>query len=101
MTANPAVVSDCHGACPLFAGDPFFRGGAVAGGINPDVRPDEAVVADGDIRLVQHREPEICEKVLPYPDVPAVVAEERLVYDGVIVAFSQYPVQHPVAFFRQ
>jgi hypothetical protein len=56
----------------------------------PTLGSDEAIVAKGDVGLVQDNEVEIREKSLAYADVLSIVAQERLVDKGVFVGLSQH-----------
>ena len=100
-TANPTVVADGDGLCPFLPRVAFRRVGAVTGGVDADVRADEAVIADGDEGLVKDGEAEVGKEAFAHTDVLAVVAVEWLVDEGVFVGLSEYALQKGVAFLQQ
>lgn len=100
-TANPTVVADGDGLCPFLPRVAFRRVGAVTGGVDADVRADEAVIADGDEGLVEDGEAEVGKEAFAHTDVLAVVAVEWLVDEGVFIGLSEYALQKGVAFLQQ
>ena len=83
---DPYVVADGDRLRPLFAGVPFDRVSAVTGCIDAYVRPDEAVVTDGDLCLVKNSEVEIGKETLADADLLAVIAIERLIDDDLLIS---------------
>ena len=58
----------------------------MAGGVDTDIRADEAVVADGNIGFVEDGEVEIGKESLAHTDLFAIITAEGLVDDEVVVA---------------
>ena len=83
---DPYIVADGNRLCPLVACIPFDWVSAMAGCIDAYVRPNEAVVTDGDLSLVKHGEMEIGKETLAHADLLAVVAIERLIDDDLVVS---------------
>ena len=67
----------------------------MAGSVDADMRPDKAVVANGNESLVKHGEAEIGKETLANPHVLAVIAIKRLVDEDVFVAdASKQSLEH-------
>ena len=98
--AYPHIVADGHRLCPFAAAVPFHRVRAVAGGVDADIRADEAVVAYRYWGLVKYREIEIGEETFPHADLLPVIAVKRLVYNDIIVSdIPKQPLQDGQPFF--
>ena len=83
---DPYVVADGDRLRPLVAGVPFDRVSAVTGCIDTYIRPDEAVITDGDLCFVKNGEVEVGKETLAYADLLAVVAIERLIDDDLLIS---------------
>lgn len=92
--AYPAVVAYADGLRPLHAGVALGGVGAVAGGVDGNIRSDEGIIADGYGCFVQYGEVEIGEETLADADVLAVIAVERLVDEDVLIAVAEDLLQH-------
>ena len=83
--ADPYVVADGNRLRPLIACVPFDRVSAMAGCIDAYVRPNEAVITDGNLCLVKHSEVEVGKETLAHADLLAVIAVERLIDDNLVI----------------
>ncbi len=77
--AYPYVVTDGNRACPFIACISFDRVGAMASSVYANVGTDKAVVANGDVSLIEHHKVEIGKESFSYTYVFAIITEERLV----------------------
>ena len=89
-TANPDVVADSDRFGPFLAGVALGGVGAVAGGVDAHIGPDEAVVTDSDARFIQNCEVEVGKETLAKAYLLAVVASERLVDSAAVVGDMAY-----------
>ena len=93
--ADPYIVADGYWFSPFLTSVPLNRVGAVTGGIDADVRTDEAVVTDCHLGLVEHCEMEVREEPLSYGNLLAVVAIEWLVDDDMVITYMpKKPLQY-------
>ncbi len=77
--AYPYVVTDGNRACPFIACISFDRVGTMASSVYANVGTDKAVVANGDVSLIEHHKVEVGKESFSYTYVFAIITEERLV----------------------
>ncbi len=90
VASYPAVVADSDGKAPFGTAITFFGKNRVAWGEYAHVWPDEDVVADCDLTLVENREVEVGEEIFADRDVGTVVAEKRLDYFYIVARLAEY-----------
>lgn len=100
--ANPDIVPDRNRFGPFSPAVPLDGIGAVTRRINAHIGADEAVVADGDRCLVQHREVEIGEETFSHAYLLPIIAEKGLVDNNFLVTDgAQQSLEDAQALFLQ
>lgn len=96
----PHVVADPYGARPLHAGVALLWIGGVTSRQQTHVGPDEHIVADRYLGLIENDEIEIGEEAVAHLDVAAIVAIERRVDDRTLTATAQHLAQSRLALLK-